>query len=104
MIELSPNCFYQVRISSMPAYYRDNLMVKCKVRAGLCGTNAMNINQLRSAADPPAEVFAATDQSLTGEGQPYLKYPKVANNMCHGHTPLTMNPRFGVIYFKATFV
>lgn len=80
MMEQSPNCVYQVRSSSLPPYYRDNLMVECKVRSGLCGTNSMNINQLwRRAANPVAKVWLLHTTSDWWRIR-ILQGPKVSNH------------------------
>lgn len=80
MMEQSPNCVYQVRSSSLPPYYRDNLMVECKVRSGLCGTNSMNINQLwRRAANPVAKVWLLHTKSDWWRIR-ILQGPKVSNH------------------------
>lgn len=79
-MEQSPNCVYQVRSSSLPPYYRDNLMVGCKVRSGLCGTNSMNINQLwRRAANPVAKVWLLHTTSDWWRIR-ILQGPKVSNH------------------------
>lgn len=80
MIEQSPNCVYQVRSSSLPPDYRDNLMVECKVRSGLCRTNSMNINQLwRRAANPVAKVWPLHTTSDWWRIR-ILQVPKVSNH------------------------